>query len=66
MYLSTWHVHSLIFLKAGTRFHFSPLILKQLESLKEKGAVNRGANKSNRGEKVMKDLCLHFLNLFLK
>lgn len=64
--MSTWYVRSLIFLKAGTKFHFSPLILKHLESLKEKGAVSAGANKSNRGEKVMKALRLHFLNLFLK
>lgn len=56
---------SLIFLKAGTQFHFSLLILKQLESMKEKGPA-REVNKSNHSEKAMKDPCLRFLNLFLK
>lgn len=53
-------------LKSRNYVSFFTLDSKAVGELESEGAVREGANTSNCGEKVMKDLCLHFLNLFLK
>lgn len=60
------HVRPSHFLKSRNEASFFTLDSKALGELEREGAVHGGANKSNRGEKVVKGVGLHFLNLFSK